>query len=398
MKKLYPLALFMLLFVQFSIANDFRVVGYLPYYRFSLSDQIAYEKLTHLCLAFANPDMDGNLDIGGQDITPIVQAAHAEDVEVLISLAGGALTPAWASAWATLTQPLNRSDFIHKIIQYTLDHNLQGVDVDLEWSHVDHNYSGFVLELRDSIDAHGLLMTAALPGTYRYPEISDAAMFSYDFINMMVYDLTGPWAPNNPGPHSPYSFAQNAITYWTQQGMAPEDLTLGVPFYGYDFADQNDVHSVTYGSMVALDPAYAQLDQVGEAYYNGIPTIQAKTELALDELSGIMIWELGQDAFNEYSLLNVIDETINGITATEELAAYGVQYSPNPFRQQLRLQSEESEAIQMQLLDASGRVLKTGQLPGQSSMEWNTHDLRAGFYVLRLIGSRGIHTVKLIKS
>ena len=32
-----------------------RVVGYLPYYRFSLNDKIQYCKITHLNIAFANP-------------------------------------------------------------------------------------------------------------------------------------------------------------------------------------------------------------------------------------------------------------------------------------------------------------------------------------------------------
>lgn len=399
MKKLYPLALFLLVFSQLAIANDFKVVGYLPYYRFSLSDQIDYHKLTHLCLAFANPDMEGNLDIGGQDITPIVEAAHASDVEVLISIAGGALTPEWAAAWATLIQPINRSAFIHKLVQYTLNHNLQGIDVDLEWSHVDYNYSGFVLELRDSLDVYDLLMTAALPGTYRYPEISNAAMLSYDFINMMVYDLTGPWAPNNPGQHSPYSMAQNAITYWTQQGMDPQNLTLGVPFYGWDFTDQNSVHSVTFRGMVEMNPLFAQLDQVGDIYYNGIPTIRAKTELALDHVSGVMIWELGQDAFNEYSLLSVIDETINGVTSLQEsLADYGLIYSPNPFGDQLRLESRETLSLKLQLVDLNGRILRTDQLSGATTIEWNTANLNAGFYLLRLIGERGIETIKLVRT
>ena len=52
-----------------TIGQSFKTVGYLPYYRFALSDQIAYEKLTHLCIAFANPDMSGDLDVGGQDIS-----------------------------------------------------------------------------------------------------------------------------------------------------------------------------------------------------------------------------------------------------------------------------------------------------------------------------------------
>jgi GH18 family chitinase len=45
------------------------------------------------------------------------------------------------------------------------------------------------------------------------------------------------------------------------------------------------------------DVANAFLDNVGQKWWNGIPTIQAKTELALDEVAGIMIWEIGQDAF-----------------------------------------------------------------------------------------------------
>ena len=39
------------------------VVGYLPTWRFSLNNSIEYCKITHLNLAFANPDADGNLII-----------------------------------------------------------------------------------------------------------------------------------------------------------------------------------------------------------------------------------------------------------------------------------------------------------------------------------------------
>ena len=44
-------------------------------------------------------------------------------------------------------------------------------------------------------------------------------------------------------------------------------------------------------------------------YYNGRPTIANKVELAVQKLSGIMIWELGQDSFTEYSLLETIHKT-----------------------------------------------------------------------------------------
>jgi GH18 family chitinase len=397
MKRIVLIALLCISAFQL-LAQDFKVVGYLPYYRFSLVNQMDFSKLTHLNLAFANPDMEGNLDLGGQDIDPIVEMAHSYDLTVSLSLAGGALTAEWASAWEELIKEENRSAFIHKIMEYVEEHDLDGLDVDLEWSHVNDDYSGFVLELRDTVDVYGIELTAALPGTYRYPEISDAALAAYDYINMMVYDLTGSWAPNNPGPHSPYSFAVNAIAYWyLQQGVPRDKLTLGVPFYGVDFAGSG-VTSFTYRSMVEQDPEYAYLDQVGEAYYNGIPTIQAKTELALGQLSGIMIWELGQDAFNEYSLLNAIDEVINPSTNTEDIAELrGVNAFPNPFADQVNLRNESARELDWYLMDINGRMVQQGQVPGYASAMILTTGLQSGFYTLQCQGEAGKKHFKLIK-
>ena len=108
--------IFLLVVASDMQGQDFKSIGYLPYYRFDLIDDIDYHKLTHVNLAFANPDMQGNLSIGGKNITPIVEQLHAANVEVFISLAGGALTSAWANAWEHLTKPAHRAAFIHKII------------------------------------------------------------------------------------------------------------------------------------------------------------------------------------------------------------------------------------------------------------------------------------------
>jgi GH18 family chitinase len=380
-------------------AQEFKTIGYLPYYRFALNDQIKYDKITHLNIAFANPDMSGNLSVGNNaDIAPIVETAHDANVEVYISLAGGALTPAWAAAWESLIQVQNRSAFISKIIQYTLDHNLEGIDVDLEWSHVNADYSGFVLELRDSVDNYDLGLTAALPGTYRYPQITNAALAAYDWINMMVYDLTGPWNPSNVGPHSPYSFAENAINYWVSQGVPKNKLTLGVPFYGYDFTDQNNVTALTYASIVAMNPNNAQVDQVGQIYYNGIPTIEAKTALAMNEVSGIMIWELGQDTFDEYSLLDKIYEVIQMSVATEnEEIDWSIEVFPNPFENQIRIQKEEPMTGHLFLTDANGRLVLDKKLEFEQKIELNTNSLSKGIYFMKVILNGQTFSRKLIK-
>jgi GH18 family chitinase len=46
-------------------------------------------------------------------------------------------------------------------------------------------------------------------------------------------------------------------------------------------------------------------------YYNGIPTIKQKTQLAKKEASGIMIWQLLGDASGDKSLLNAVYEEAN---------------------------------------------------------------------------------------
>lgn len=375
-----------------------KVVGYLPYYRFGLIDEIEFDKLSHLCIAFANPNAAGDLDLGGQDIQPVVDAAHEEDVVVLLSLAGGALTAEWAAAWAELIKVPNRSAFIHKIMNYLENYQLEGADVDLEWSHVDDNYSGFVLELRDSIDAHGMLMTAALPGTYRYPQITDEAMHAYDFINLMAYDLTGSWAPDNPGPHSPYSFAEASIEYWMDQGMEGDKLTLGLPFYGYDFTNSSNVTSFTFGSMVAEDASYAWLDQVGLRYYNGLTTIQLKTELAMDLVSGVCIWEIGQDSFDEYSLLNAVFERINGTVQDEEILKNSVPLIfPNPVSDRVNIINLQQGDQYVRLLNANGQLIKEWALSEKTGVVLNLGDVSAGAYFLAIQHANGQSMHKIMK-
>ncbi|HFA49694.1 MAG TPA: T9SS type A sorting domain-containing protein [Bacteroidetes bacterium] len=396
-KVLLTVFLFSILHPVFSQEN--KVVGYLPYYRFGLSDQIKYEQLTHLCIAFANPNLQGDLDVGGQNIQPIVDAAHDEGVTVLLSLAGGALTAEWAAAWKELTKPQNRTAFIHKTMQYLEAHGLEGADVDLEWSHVDENYSGYVLELRDSLDAHDMLMTAALPGTTRYPQITDEAMFAFDFINVMAYDLTGSWAPNNPGPHSPYSFAVQSIFHWKGQGMEGANLTLGLPFYGYDFTNPPSVPSFTFGSMVAQNEDYAWLDQVGQKYYNGITTIQAKTELALDEASGVCIWELGQDAFNEYSLLDAIFEITNSTVGDKEIYAQNnFRAYPNPFYDKIYLSDIADGNNIFQLISPAGQMIKQWEIANMETAILEMQNIPPGIYFLINKNIEGVTSRKVSKN
>ncbi|TDO95663.1 glycosyl hydrolase family 18 protein [Flavobacterium sp. 245] len=292
-----------------------RVVGYLSSDNFNKMTSIQFCKLTHLNVAFANPDKNGNIIFTG-DIDALVKYAKSANPNIIISisLAGGVISAEQASNWSWLIdKPENRPALIQNIINFVELHHLDGVDVDLEWDAVTTGYSGFVIELKKSLSEHKKLMTAALPNTTRFENISTAALNAFDFLNIMAYDSTGPWTPNNPGQHSSVDFAKNGIDFWhKQQNVPSEKLTLGVPFYGYNFTDPN-VTSSTYSQIVEAGKQFAELDELGKIYYNGRPTISKKVEYAAQNTGGIMIWELAQDSFDEYSLLDVIHKKFGAL-------------------------------------------------------------------------------------
>ena len=72
---------------------SFKVVGYLSGRNFPRIDELELNRLTHLNLAFANPDKDGKLVFSrGLDIAPVVNKGHAAGLKVFVSLAGGGRT------------------------------------------------------------------------------------------------------------------------------------------------------------------------------------------------------------------------------------------------------------------------------------------------------------------
>ncbi len=291
--------------------TTFKVVGYLAGRNFQRIDELELNRLTYLNLAFANPDKDGNLVFDGHfDITPVVRKGHDAGLKVFISLAGGGRPD--ASVWKSVLLPQNRSAFVKHIQEYAKENDFDGVDVDIEGNllpTIGQLYNPFVVELRQALHAEGKGITAALGATHIHEAIRKEALDSYDFINVMVYDKTGIWRPNDIGPHSPYSYAEEAIVFWTEKWKMPADRTvLGVPFYGFDFTPP--ARYIDFREIIEGHPALAYQDSAGMRFYNGIPTIVRKTQLAKQKLGGVMIWEITCDSRGDLSLLRALDQTI----------------------------------------------------------------------------------------
>src|SRR4030095_11072783 len=297
-------------------ASAFRIVGYYSLQSAMTTDvnNVPFSKLTHINLYFLNPDSSGKFTQDLSALVPFIRKAHGENVKVLGSIAGGGRRPYYAG----LLKDDSRAMLINNLLSIVLQYDVDGIDVDLESSDIDENYENFVVDLATTLHQHKKLITAAVAIFYK-ENYTDKALAQYDFMNVMSYDHTGPWAPEKPGPHSTYEQAKEDLAYFKRvRGIPNEKLTLGVPFYGYGFGPDLTAPSITmdYRDITSQFPAAEltdQLDMQGSRvmYYNGIPTIKRKTLLAKKEASGIMIWQLSGDAPGAKSLLNVINEVAN---------------------------------------------------------------------------------------
>ncbi len=295
-----------------SVAKPrFKNIGYLTTWADfdGMTAQTDFSMFTHVNIAFANPNMDGVFSTGlsKNSMLTMVEKAHTAQCKVLLSIGGAAVDLA---TWVHRLSNENRTSTVASLISFVHEHDLDGVDVDLEGDLVTSEwYNPFVAELSMAL-LDDELLTAAV-GTYNANSITDTTVGLFDFINAMTYDARGPWRPNEPGQHSTYEFALSDIAYWKERGLDKSKIVLGVPFYGWNF-DKEGVPEMAYKDIVTTYPGAESKDAIGQLYYNGQSTIEAKTLLALKEAGGIMNWDMSLDI--EYrdtrSLLRTIVHTI----------------------------------------------------------------------------------------
>ena len=309
-----------------------RVVGYLPGYK-GLTESIKnvdLHNLTHLNLSFANPNAEGDFllnenllcmpgysteHVKGDEIREVVERAHQAGVQVLMSLAGGVI-PSCSGDWHRLLQSENRPQLVSKLINLMTDLNLDGLDIDLEGillTQIDNagNYTPFIQALSAQLKPQGKLLTSAT-ASYEGGMIPIDSISYFDFVNIMSYDAIGPSWGQAGIEHSTYQQAVQDVQLWLHRGLTKQQLVLGLPFYGYGFGQYRSDYAIKdlvalYGSDILQQDVMGNLC-AGCDYitYNGLVTLQAKTELALKHGSGVMIWELSHDSSRTSNILATI--------------------------------------------------------------------------------------------
>ncbi|GAA4841785.1 glycosyl hydrolase family 18 protein [Algivirga pacifica] len=278
-------------------SDEFLIVGYLPDYRLGAVNSIDFSKLTHVVFFSLQPNTSdlttyAPLSAGAlSGLQNLVTKAHAAGAKVTIALGGWGKSQGFSQIAA---DPALRVAFTSSVMDFVTQYDLDGVDLDWEYpaSNEGANFKALMQGFADALQPQGKILTMAVAAYGSNAAGKAVAADVVDYIHLMTYD---------GGDHGTMAQAQQSIDFWT--GYAPASkLVLGVPFYGRNSGNS----AATYADLLAQG-ASPDANTHNGYYYNGRPMMVDKVNLAAERgTSGIMIWELGQDAFDDRSLLTTI--------------------------------------------------------------------------------------------
>jgi chitinase len=221
------------------------------------ASDIDFTAVTHIVHFSLLPNGDGTLNADTNAITPqatadIVSAAHAANKKVLICIGGA------GSYFPNAASDLNVAGFVSNLTNFMASGGYDGIDVD--WEPLPDGdgvlYTNLIFKLRAALDGfgtHKLLMSAVPPSVS--PWIIVAVQDKLDQINLMTYDLSGPydgWVTwfNSPIYDGGYVFPtvtnelvpsiEGFVGNVIASGIPAGKLGIGVAFYGYVWAGGSD--------------------------------------------------------------------------------------------------------------------------------------------------------------
>jgi chitinase len=303
---------------------------------------VDYSKLTHVIFSFAHPTSDGGILLNGDsainNLRTMVKKAEKHNTKVILAVGGWFHInggESYEPFKAAISNPNSRTKLVNELTGIVEREKLDGIDIDFEHprSKADaENLAAFTKELSNQLHPKGKELSIAVyakihavTGTEMGFVIYEPTTFQYvDHVNIMAYD--GQWDGGyNAANLSPYPFTEKIVTYWAnlfETNKLPKNkLVLGVPFYAQP--EDPEIKQVSYAAIINMDSANAVNDTVsmnGTTYhYNGVKTIQKKTNLALDNgFGGMMLWEAGHDSKGDHSLTTAI---FNELSKTSDVLA-----------------------------------------------------------------------------
>lgn len=304
------------------------VVGYLPSYRdITTIPDVKFRMTNVVVYAFYGVNSSGTLTApsSGTTLAATVTKARANNAKILLGINDGS-GDGKTNFKNMASTAAGRTNFIKSIMTVVRANNLDGVDMDWEFPSTsdgtDVTFTALMKELSDTLhrDARYYLSAAITAGKYA-GGIRDAIkneIFPYvDFFNIMAYDDFSTTTPYRQ--HSDYTLATVCLNYWlTTRSMPATKAVLGIPAYGRPSGITQSNTVLTYKTILSqggsplLDSAIVSAGGFTNytIYYNGQYTAKRKAKLAKDIAAGVMMWEKGQDATDDNSLLKAVCDTV----------------------------------------------------------------------------------------
>jgi len=310
------------------------------------ASRVDFTALSHIIHFSVLPNPNGSLDSSTHSLFPansadLLTRAHAAGRKVLISVGGADTQAAFQSATTPTTAPF----FISNLVQFARARGYDGIDID--WEPLDASdapqFTNFVRSLRSALNSiqPRPLLTAA---TASQPALFASLKDQLDQINLMTYDLSGPWsgwitwfnAPiysgntRFPSTGGLVPSADGMVNDFIAAGVPPAKLGVGIAFYGvvwsagtgtttggaaqprqawttpptttaipFDTIMSSYFQPQRYRWDAAAQAAYLTIEEAGSANdkfisYDDVRACQSKVSYARNRgLGGVMIWELG---------------------------------------------------------------------------------------------------------
>lgn len=281
--------------------RSFRLGGYLPEYRAQVVSPEAIAFLTDLTVFSIELNPDGTLlekrwtNQHWQAIQPL--RVHPS-LRTHVCIGGWDRSAAFSEVCRTVEA---RHRVCQELVTYCRKHSLSGVNLD--WEHPSTaeeqlGLSTLLQELKSVLNQQALELSIAVAPSQRLPA---PAWEAVDHILLMSYD--------DAGRHSTFESTQKHVAMLLDQKIPASKIILCLPLYGRRLENRE---AKTYATIIEKYAPRSDQDEVDGIYFNGPGTIAAKTAWAQTiGLGGVTVWELGQDAPGEASLIQVIRANIN---------------------------------------------------------------------------------------